>query len=204
MKEKAWIAIAFGVLLVAIDQCIKFAVKLNMGLGEDIIIFDWFHIDFIENRGMAFGMELGSKIVLSLFRIIAVSFLIWYIQRKIAQKRPFGLIMILTMICAGAAGNILDCVFYGQIFTESLPHSAPAHLVPWGEGYAPILMGRVVDMFYFPLIHGTFPNWLPFWGGENFIFFSPVFNFADACITVGVALFLIFYRKELDCETTPA
>lgn len=204
MKEKAWIAIAFGVLLVAIDQCIKFAVKLNMGLGEDIIIFDWFHIDFIENRGMAFGMELGSKIVLSLFRIIAVSFLIWYIQRKIAQKQPLGLIMILTMICAGAAGNILDCVFYGQIFTESLPHSAPAHLVPWGEGYAPILMGRVVDMFYFPLIHGTFPNWLPFWGGENFIFFSPVFNFADACITVGVALFLIFYRKELDCETTPA
>lgn len=204
MKEKAWIAIAFGVLLVAIDQCIKFAVKLNMGLGEDRIIFDWFHIDFIENRGMAFGMELGSKIVLSLFRIIAVSFLIWYIQRKIAQKQPLGLIMILTMICAGAAGNILDCVFYGQIFTESLPHSAPAHLVPWGEGYAPILMGRVVDMFYFPLIHGTFPNWLPFWGGENFIFFSPVFNFADACITVGVALFLIFYRKELDCETTPA
>lgn len=204
MKEKAWIAIAFGVLLVAIDQCIKFAVKLNMELGEDIIIFDWFHIDFIENRGMAFGMELGSKIVLSLFRIIAVSFLIWYIQRKIAQKRPLGLIMILTMICAGAAGNILDCVCYGQIFTESLPHSAPAHLVPWGEGYAPILMGRVVDMFYFPLIHGTFPNWLPFWGGENFIFFSPVFNFADACITVGVALFLIFYRKELDCETTPA
>lgn len=203
MKEKAWIAIAFGVLLVAIDQCIKFAVKLNMGLGEDIVIFDWFHIDFIENRGMAFGMELGSKIVLSLFRIIAVSFLIWYIQRKIAQKRPLGLIMILTMICAGAAGNILDCVCYGQIFTESLPHSAPAHLVPWGEGYAPILMGRVVDMFYFPLIHGTFPNWLPFWGGENFIFFSPVFNFADACITVGVVLFLIFYRKELDCETTP-
>lgn len=204
MKEKAWIAIAFGVLLVAIDQCIKFAVKLNMGLGEDIVIFDWFHIDFIENRGMAFGMELGSKIVLSLFRIIAVSFLIWYIQRKITQKRPLGLVMILTMICAGAAGNILDCVFYGQIFTESLPHCAPAHLVPWGEGYAPILMGRVVDMFYFPLIHGTFPNWLPFWGGEKFIFFSPVFNFADACITVGVALFLIFYRKELDCETTPA
>ena len=192
---------AMGILLIAIDQCIKVAVKLHMGLGEQIGVFDWFRIDFIENRGMAFGMEIGSKLLLSLFRIVAVGFIIWYIGKKIRQGRPLGFILILTMICAGAAGNIFDSLFYGQIFTESLPYGEPAQLVAWGEGYAPMLMGRVVDMFYFPLFHGTFPTWMPFWGGEPFIFFSPVFNFADACISVGVALFLIFYRKELDAET---
>lgn len=149
---------------------------------------------------MAFGMEIGSKLLLSLFRIVAVGFIIWYIGKKIRQGRPLGFILILTMICAGAAGNIFDSLFYGQIFTESVPYGEPAQLVAWGEGYAPMLMGRVVDMFYFR------SSWHPshmdaVWGGEPFIFFSPVFNFADACISVGVALFLIFYRKELDAET---
>ena len=149
---------AMGILLIAIDQCIKVAVKLHMGLGEQIVIFDWFRIDFIENRGMAFGMEIGSKLLLSLFRIVAVGFIIWYIGKKIRQGRPLGFILILTMICAGAAGNIFDSLFYGQIFTESVPYGEPAQLVAWGEGYAPMLMGRVVDMFYFPLFHGTFPR----------------------------------------------
>ena len=142
---------AMGILLIAIDQCIKVAVKLHMGLGEQIVVFDWFRIDFIENRGMAFGMEIGSKLLLSLFRIVAVGFIIWYIGKKIRQGRPLGFILILTMICAGAAGNIFDSLFYGQIFTESVPYGEPAQLVAWGEGYAPMLMGRVVDMFYFPL-----------------------------------------------------
>lgn len=131
---------AMGILLIAIDQCIKVAVKLHMGLGEQIVVFDWFRIDFIENRGMAFGMEIGSKLLLSLFRIVAVGFIIWYIGKKIRQGRPLGFILILTMICAGAAGNIFDSLFYGQIFTESVPYGEPAQLVAWGEGYAPMLM----------------------------------------------------------------
>ena len=200
MKRNAWIALAVGILLIVIDQCIKFAVKLNMSLGEQIIVFDWFRIDFIENKGMSFGMEIGSKLLLILFRITAVSLLCWYIAKKIQQGRPLGFIIILTMICAGAAGNIFDSLFYGQFFTESVPYGEPSHLVAWGEGYAPMLMGRVVDMFYFPLFHGTFPSWFPLVGGEPFVFFSAVFNFADACISVGVLLFLIFYRKELDAD----
>ena len=186
---------AMGILLIAIDQCIKVAVKLHMGLGEQIVVFDWFRIDFIENRGMAFGMEIGSKLLLSLFRIVAVGFIIWYIGKKIRQGRPLGFILILTMICAGAAGNIFDSLFYGQIFTESVPYGEPAQLVAWGEGYAPMLMGRVVDMFYFPLFEFDWPSWMPFVAGKHFIFFSPVFNLADAAISCGTIAVLLFYSR---------
>lgn len=200
MKRKVWIAGLIIMLLVVIDQAIKVTVKLNMSLGDQIVIFDWFRISFIENNGMAWGMELGSKLFLSIFRVVAVAFLLYYIYKQIKANTRFGYVVVLCMICAGAAGNIFDSLFYGKIFSASEPFGEPAHIVAWGHGYADMLMGKVVDMFYFPLIHGTTPDWCPLWGGENFIFFSPVFNFADACITVGVALILIFYRKEINGE----
>ena len=206
-KKKCTIAAAIIVLLLLIDQTIKVAVKLNMNIGEEIVVFDWFRISFIENRGMAFGMEIGSKLFLSLFRIVAVGGLTWYIWKKIKEGARMGYIVVLSMIYAGAAGNIFDSLFYGEIFTASHPYYTdlpPAQLVPWGEGYASILMGNVVDMFSFPLFHGTFPNWFPVWGGEDFTFFSAIFNFADACISVGVVVLFLFYRNDFNnVQATP-
>ncbi|ATV29442.1 lipoprotein signal peptidase [Prevotella intermedia] len=206
-KKKCTIAAAIIVLLLLIDQAIKVAVKLNMNIGEEIVVFDWFRISFIENRGMAFGMEIGSKLFLSLFRIVAVGGLTWYIWKKIKEGARMGYIVVLSMIYAGAAGNIFDSLFYGEIFTASHPYYTdlpPAQLVPWGEGYASILMGNVVDMFSFPLFHGTFPNWFPVWGGEDFTFFSAIFNFADACISVGVVVLFLFYRNDFNnVKATP-
>lgn len=206
-KKKCTIAAAIIVLLLLIDQAIKVTVKLNMNIGEEIVVFDWFRISFIENRGMAFGMEIGSKLFLSLFRIVAVGGLTWYIWKKIKEGARMGYIVVLSMIYAGAAGNIFDSLFYGEIFTASHPYYTdlpPAQLVPWGEGYASILMGNVVDMFSFPLFHGTFPNWFPVWGGEDFTFFSAIFNFADACISVGVVVLFLFYRNDFNnVKATP-
>ncbi len=206
-KKKCTIAAAIIVLLLLIDQAIKVAVKLNMNIGEEIVVFDWFRLSFIENRGMAFGMEIGSKLFLSLFRIVAVGGLTWYIWKKIKEGARMGYIVVLSMIYAGAAGNIFDSLFYGEIFTASHPYYTdlpPAQLVPWGEGYASILMGNVVDMFSFPLFHGTFPNWFPVWGGEDFTFFSAIFNFADACISVGVVVLFLFYRNDFNnIKATP-
>ena len=206
-KKKCTIAAAIIVLLLLIDQTIKVAVKLNMNIGEEIVVFDWFRISFIENRGMAFGMEIGSKLFLSLFRIVAVGGLTWYIWKKIKEGARMGYIVVLSMIYAGAAGNIFDSLFYGEIFTASHPYYTdlpPAQLVPWGEGYASILMGNVVDMFSFPLFHGTFPNWFPVWGGEDFTFFSAIFNFADTCISVGVVVLFLFYRNDFNnVKATP-
>ncbi len=201
-KRRGLIAFLLIVLLILIDQIIKIAVKLNMNLGESIHIFDWFQIEFVENMGMAWGMEIGSKFMLSLFRIVAVGLLIWYISDRIRKGARTGYVIVLSLICAGAAGNIFDSLFYGQIFTASqpyyLPDASPATLVSWGEGYAPMLMGKVVDMFYFPLFHGTIPEWSPLWPGEQFVFFSPVFNFADACITVGVFFIFLVFRKDFN------
>ena len=206
-KGKCTIAVTTIVLLLLIDQIIKVWVKLNMNIGEEIVVFDWFRISFIENRGMAFGMEIGSKLFLSLFRIVAVGGLTWYIWKKIKEGARMGYIVVLSMIYAGAAGNIFDSLFYGEIFTASHPYYTdlpPAQLVPWGEGYASILMGNVVDMFSFPLFHGTFPNWFPVWGGEDFTFFSAIFNFADACISVGVVVLFLFYRNDFNnVKATP-
>lgn len=206
-KKKCTIAAAIIVLLLLIDQAIKVAVKLNMNIGEEIVVFDWFRISFIENRGMAFGMEIGSKLFLSLFRIVAVGGLTWYIWKKIKEGARMGYIVVLSIIYAGAAGNIFDSLFYGEIFTASHPYYTdlpPAQLVPWGEGYASILMGNVVDMFSFPLFHGTFPNWFPVWEGEDFTFFSAIFNFADACISVGVVVLFLFYRNDFNnIKATP-
>ncbi len=195
-KRKALIIGFFILLLLVVDQIIKIEVKTSMHLHESIRITDWFYITFIENEGMAYGMTIGSKLVLSLFRVVAISILGYYIYRQIKSNGRPLYIVLLALILAGAAGNLIDCLFYGLIFSASSPFYL-SYLVPIGTGYAPFLMGKVVDMFYFPLIVTTYPEWFPFWGGQSFIFFSPVFNFADSCISVGVILLLLFCRKDL-------
>ncbi len=181
-------------LILVVDQAIKIAVKTSMYLHESRRVTDWFYILFTENRGMAFGIELFDKLFLTSFRIVAVVALTWYIVRRIRQGVQWGFLVCLTLILAGAAGNIFDCVFYGMVFNDPVPPQV-AHFVPWGTGYAPVMMGRVVDMFYFPLVEWDWPSWLPFWGGEHFIFFSPIFNFADACISCGCIAMILFYYK---------
>ena len=182
--------------ILVIDQAIKIWVKTNMHLHESIHVTDWFYITFIENNGMAFGMSLGSKLVLSLFRVAAISVLGYFIWLQVRRHARTGYIVLLAMVMAGATGNLIDCLFYGQVFNASSPYYV-SYFVEYGTGYAPFLMGKVVDMFYFPLIESTWPSWMPFWGGEDFVFFSPVFNFADASISVSVVLLLLLYRKEI-------
>ncbi|MBR1655975.1 MAG: lipoprotein signal peptidase [Prevotella sp.] len=194
--SQGWLAFGLIVILIVIDQIIKIEVKTGMYLRESIHIADWFQILFIENNGMAYGMTFINKVVLTLFRVVVVSVIGYYIWKVLKEKVRTGYLVCLSMIFAGAIGNIFDCLFYGLIFSESTPFSVST-LVPFGEGYAPFLQGRVVDMFYFPIIDTNLPDWLPIWGGEHFIFFSPVFNFADSCISVGVVALLLFYRKEL-------
>ena len=188
------VLVVLAVLL--IDQMIKIWVKTSMTLHESIHVTDWFYITFIENNGMAFGMQLGSKIVLSLFRVIAISALGYYIWLEVKRKAKTGYLVCLSLVLAGAAGNLIDCMFYGLVFNESSPYYL-SYFVPFGTGYAPFLMGKVVDMFYFPLIETEWPMWMPFVGGEHFVFFSPVFNFADSCISVSVVGILLFYRQEI-------
>lgn len=191
-----WLATLIVVAAIVIDQLIKIWVKTNMTLHESIRIFDWFYISFIENSGMAYGMQIGSKLVLSIFRIIAIGLLAYYLWLQVRKKARTGYIVCLSMILAGAVGNLIDCMFYGLIFNASSPYFT-SYFVDFGTGYAPFLMGKVVDMFYFPMIVTTWPEWVPYWGGQEFIFFSPVFNYADANISVGVVLLFLFFRKEI-------
>ena len=194
--KKGLLVALFIVLLLVIDQVIKIEVKTGMRLHESIRITDWFYISFIENNGMAYGMTIINKLVLSIFRIVAISVLGYYLCRQIKLGARNFYIACLALVWAGAAGNLIDCMFYGLIFNASSPYYL-SYFVPFGQGYAPFLMGKVVDMFYFPLIVTTWPDWVPFWGGDAFVFFSPVFNFADSCISVGVVLLLLFCRPEL-------
>lgn len=192
-RKRSVIIISLILLAIVIDQVIKIAVKTNMQLGEYFPVFgDWFKILFVENDGMAFGMEIFNKIFLTSFRIVAVAFL-GYILGKLLKngKYPFGFVLCVAMILAGAVGNIIDCLFYGELFTSS--YGEVAEFVSWGTGYSTFMQGRVVDMFYFPLF--TWPEQLPLIGGD--IFFSPVFNFADACISCSVIAMLVFYRKYI-------
>lgn len=182
-------------LVLVIDQVIKIAVKTNMYMHESIHVTDWFYIYFTENPGMAFGWEFFDKLFLTSFRIIAVAVIAYYLIRIIRRGAPTGYIVCLSLILAGAAGNIIDCVFYGQIFNNP-PIPFVAHFVPFGTGYEDLFFGRVVDMFYFPIIDTYLPDWLPIVGGEHFVFFSPIFNFADAAISCGIIALLIFYHKR--------
>ena len=187
-------------LVLFFDQFLKIWIKTNMMLGDEFIIAkNWFIIHFVENNGMAFGLEFGNSIgkyFLSIFRIVAVGLIGWYITKLWKKDVPFGVIACFSLIMAGAIGNILDSAFYGLIFNES--YGQVATLFPAGGGYSSFLQGRVVDMFYFPLISGNYPSWVPFVGGEDFIFFRPVFNMADSSITVGIISILIFYRRFFD------
>jgi len=188
--------------VLVIDQVIKIAVKTNMFLHEHIRITDWFYIYFTENNGMAFGLEIFAKIFLTLFRIVAVILITWYLARIVRQSEKVknGYIVCLSLILAGAVGNIIDCVFYGEVFSAST-HTQIALWVPVGQGYADWLHGKVVDMFYFPIIDTYWPDWMPFVGGEHFIFFSPIFNFADASISCGIIALLLFYSRYLNDMT---
>ena len=191
------------IVLVVIDQVIKILVKTNMSIGEHFnVLGNWFQILFIENKGMAFGMSFGGvigKYALSAFRIILFGVLTWWISRLLKRgtagdsrdRVPTGVLVGLTLITAGALGNIIDCLFYGLIFTES----APGVVATWGH-YAPFMQGKVVDMLYFPL--WTWPDWVPFVGGN--IFFEPVFNFADSCVTVGAIYLILFHWKFFSKE----
>ena len=196
IAKRGWLAAFIVVAILVIDQVIKIWVKTHMTLHEQIEILSWFKIVFIENNGMAYGMEIGSKLVLSLFRVVAVSVLGYYIAQQVRKQARYGYIICLSMVMAGAAGNIFDSMFYGLIFNAS-SESYTSYFVPIGTGYAPFLMGKVVDMFYFPLIVTTWPDWVPMFGGQPYVFFSPIFNFADASISVSVVLVLLFYRKEI-------
>ena len=196
-RADGWLSCLIVVVLVIIDQVIKIEVKTHLCLGESIRITDWFFIDFVENNGMAFGMTFFNKLALSLFRLFAISAIGYYIYRVIRRQHHTGYVVVLSVIMAGALGNLFDSIFYGLIFSNSSPFYA-SYFVPFGTGYAPVLQGKVVDMFYFPLIVSTWPEWVPFFGGEDFIFFSPVFNFADACVSVGIVVLVLFYRKDLE------
>jgi len=182
-----------GILL--LDQLVKFWVKTHMYLGEEIRMADWAIIHFTENNGMAFGMEFGGKygkLFLSSFRILFVVAIFFYLKKLIREKANQLYIYCIAMVIAGAAGNIIDSVFYGRLFNGS--EFQIASFMP-EQGYAPILYGRVVDMFYFPIINGHFPAWFPLWGGQEFVFFRPVFNIADASISISVMLMILFQKR---------
>lgn len=186
-------------LILIIDQFLKIWVKTNMFLGQEYNVFgDWFIIHFTENNGMAFGFELGGefgKIALSIFRIIAVSALGYYIYYLYKKDAGLGIIISISLIFAGALGNIIDSAFYGLIFDTS--YYQVSSIFPEGGGYSSFLHGKVVDMFYFPIIEGHFPDWFPIWKNESFVFFRPVFNIADSSISVGVAVIILFQRNFL-------
>ena len=193
IKKRSLIAVAVVLGVIIIDQLIKFDIKTTFLLHEDFCVAgDWFHILFTENRGMAFGMRFVGTMFLALFRIVAIGFFCLVLARLIKRKAPYGVIVCVAMIIAGASGNIIDNMFYGLIFTESTPFSL-AQLVPMGQGYGSFMSGKVVDMFYFPLF--TWPDWMPLVGGNTF--FGAIFNFADAAISCGAVALLLFYYKYI-------
>lgn len=200
--QKSWLLIF---IILIIDQASKIWIKTHMMLGEEFnVIGQWFRIHFVENNGMAFGFEFAGeygKIFLTLFRIVAVTLIGWYLVKICRNKKVSnGFITCVALIFAGAVGNIIDCICYGVIFNDS--YGQVAQLFPDSGGYSSWLHGRVVDMFYFPLINGRYPDWFPLWGGQSFQFFRPVFNVADSAISIGICVMLIFYWRTLNSEMT--
>ncbi|MDR0420521.1 MAG: lipoprotein signal peptidase [Prevotellaceae bacterium] len=199
-NKKSISAISAIIIILLIDQIVKILIKTNMQLGESIPVFgNWFQISFTENSGFAFGMEFGGgqwgKLFLSIIRIFAICIIVWLLIKVIRQNYSTAFVISIAALLAGASGNIIDSIFYGQIFSDS--YGQVATMFPEGGGYAPLLQGRVVDMLYFPIITGHFPAWFPFWGGEEFIFFRPIFNIADSAITISILYIIIFQRKNI-------
>ena len=188
----------FAALFIFLDQALKIWIKTTFALGESVDIASWFQLHFTENPGMAFGMEWGGeggKYALSSFRILAIGGILWYMNRLAKGGATPFVLTAFGVVLAGALGNVVDSLFYGLLFDRGLTYSAEysdwliySGVAQWGTGYAPPLLGNVVDMLYFPLWEGILPEWVPFWGGDYFIFFRPIFNLADACVTVGVVL----------------
>lgn len=199
IKQKRLVIILVAAIII-VDQIVKILVKTHMTIGEDVMLIgEWCRLHFIENEGFAFGMAFGGmagKIFLTLFRVVASGLIIWYIHKLIKEGTSrTSFIACLAVILAGAVGNIVDSCFYGLVFDKSGPYDV-ATLFPDQGGYAPFLQGKVVDMFYFPLF--TWPDWVPLVGGH--IFFEPVFNFADACVTLGALYLVIFHFKFFSAE----
>lgn len=190
---QSWLSVLIVVTVILIDQMIKYEVKTHFSLYESYEVTGWFHILFTENRGMAFGMQFVGTMMLALFRVAAIGFFIYAMVRYIRRGVPTGLIVCLSLVIAGALGNIIDNMFNGLIYTESFPYDTPSQLVPFGDGYGSFLSGKVIDMFYFPLF--TWPEWVPVVGGNTF--FGAVFNFADAAISCGAVALALFYFKYL-------
>lgn len=199
-RKALFVVISTVFLVLFIDQASKIWVKTTMEYGEEfgILGLSWARIHFVENEGMAFGISFGEntgKLLLSLFRIVAVGFIIYMIRQMIKTGESTGLLICFSLILAGAVGNIIDSAVYGLIFSESPYHGGVAELFPADGGYASVLYGKVVDMLYFPLIRSEWPEWMPIWGGQRFEFFSPVFNIADSAITCGIIALLLFHRR---------
>ena len=195
--SKLNLALLIIIIIIVADQVLKFWIKTHMVLGQEFrVAGNWFIIHFVENNGIAFGFEFAGeygKIILTVFSIVAATVIGWYLLRLNKQEAPRGFMISLALVLAGAIGNIIDSVFYGMIFSHS--HGQVAEFLPAGGGYETFLHGKVVDMLYFPILRGTYPDWFPFLGGNEFIFFRPVFNIADSSITVGIFSILLFYRN---------
>lgn len=196
-RKIGWLSAAVILLVIVLDQWLKIWIKTRFYLGEELEIFPWFRLLFVQNPGMAFGWSLGNKLVLTIFRFVATIFGFWYLTKILRRpKLSPGLCICVSLIIAGAIGNLIDCTIYGLIFNNPAP-PAVATLFPSAGGYAPIFHGQVVDMLYFPLFSFTWPDWMPWIGGDYFEFFHPIFNIADAAVSVGVIVLILFYSGQL-------
>ena len=198
--SNGWLATIIIALAIIIDQVTKIWVKTHFFYGEQVEVASWFKIAFIENNGMAFGMELGSKAILTWLRIIfSILFIYYLVKIRKRTDLPKGFVTCVALITAGAIGNVIDCIAYGQLFNDPMPPEV-AQFLPSEEGYASLFNGKVVDMLYFPLAEWDWPQWMPGIGGKHFLFFEPIFNVADACLTTSILVLIIFYNKFITSD----